>query len=293
MREDKREDRGGREAAGGEPGTLYLTATPIGNLDDMTPRALQVLGSADLIAAEDTRRTLQLLNHFGLKGTLVRYDENNKEKEGPVLLEKLQAGQTIALVTDAGFPGISDPGEAMAKLAIDAGVPVVPVPGANACLTALVASGLPSTPFFFGGFLPKTKKNRAAQLEAWKYLPATVVLYEAPHRITQVLEEILDAWGDRPLALGRELTKVHEEFWRGTVSGALTHLAEHPPRGEFVLVIGQGTEAPPAADGPAEDPLETVRRLIEQGVPKKDALRQVAKERKVSKRDLYNRLLKD
>ena len=133
-------------------GTLYLTATPIGNLDDMTPRALAVLREADLIAAEDTRRTLQLLNHFGIRGSLVRYDENTKEREGPILLEKLLAGQDIALVTDAGFPGISDPGEAMARLALDAGIRVVPVPGANACLTALVASGLPSTPFFFGGF---------------------------------------------------------------------------------------------------------------------------------------------
>ena len=291
MRETTLDGANGPRAGG--PGTLYLTATPIGNLADMTPRALAVLDGADLIAAEDTRRTLQLLNHFGLKGTLVRYDENNKDKEGPVLLEKLLAGQTIALVTDAGFPGISDPGEALARLAIDAGVPVVPVPGANACLTALVASGLPATPFFFGGFLPKTKKNRAAQLEAWKYLPATVVLYEAPHRVMQVLAELLAVWGDRPLAFGRELTKVHEEFWRGTVSGGLAYLEGHPPRGEFVLVIGQGTEAPPAADGPDEDPLDTVRRLVAEGMPKKEALRQVAKERKVSKRDLYNRLLKD
>lgn len=143
----------------GGPGTLYLTATPIGNLADMTPRALAVLDGADLIAAEDTRRTLQLLNHFGLKGTLVRYDENNKDKEGPVLLEKLLAGQTIALVTDAGFPGISDPGEALARLAIDAGVPVVPVPGANACLTALVASGLPATPFFSGASCRRRKRT--------------------------------------------------------------------------------------------------------------------------------------
>ena len=274
-------------------GTLYLTATPIGNLDDMTPRALAVLREADLIAAEDTRRTLQLLNHFGIRGSLVRYDENTKEREGPILLEKLLAGQDIALVTDAGFPGISDPGEAMARLAIAAGIRVVPVPGANACLTALVASGLPSPPFFFGGFLPKTKKNRAAQLEAWKHIPATVVLYEAPHRIRDVLQEILAAWGDRPLAFGRELTKVHEEFWRGTVSGAIAYLAATPPRGEFVLVIGQGDAVPPDPAEPAEEPLDTVRRLLAEGVPKKEALARVAKERKVPKRELYNALLKD
>lgn len=220
-------------------GTLYLVATPIGNLGDMTPRALEVLAAADLIAAEDTRRTLQLLNHFSIKGKLIHYDENNKEKQGPVLLQELLEGKNIALVTDAGFPGISDPGEAMAKLAIEKGVTVVPVPGANACLTALVASGLPSTPFFFGAFLPKSKKNRKEQLEKWKNIPATVVLYEAPHRIVDVLEEILAAWGDRQMAFGRELTKLHEEFWRGTVSQAIAYLKENSPRGEFVLVIAQ------------------------------------------------------
>ena len=173
------------------PGKLYLVATPIGNLADMTPRALQTLKEADCIAAEDTRRTLQLLNHFSIKGKLIHYDENNKAKQGPVLLERLLAGENIALVTDAGFPGISDPGEAMAALAIAHGVTVVPLPGANACLTALVASGLPSTPFFFGAFLPKSKRNRSEQLAAWKNIPATVVLYEAPHRIQTVLTEIL------------------------------------------------------------------------------------------------------
>ena len=274
------------------PGTLYLVATPIGNLGDMTPRVVQVLTDADLIAAEDTRRTLQLLNHFSIKGKLIHYDENNKEKQGPVLLQELLQGKNIALVTDAGFPGISDPGEAMAKLAIENGISVVPVPGANACLTALVASGLPSTPFFFGAFLPKSKKNRREQLIAWKNIPATIVLYEAPHRIMDVLEEILAAWGDRQMAFGRELTKLHEEFWRGTVSQAILYLKENPPRGEFVLVIAQGEE--PQADKEDEkDPLEAVKEKIAAGVPKKEALSQIAKQFKIPKRDLYNRLIQE
>ncbi len=273
-------------------GTLFLVATPIGNLGDMTPRALEVLAAADLIAAEDTRRTLQLLNHFSIKGKLIHYDENNKEKQGPVLLQELLEGKNIALVTDAGFPGISDPGEAMAKLAIEKGVTVVPVPGANACLTALVASGLPSTPFFFGAFLPKSKKNRKEQLEKWKNIPATVVLYEAPHRIVDVLEEILAAWGDRQMAFGRELTKLHEEFWRGTVSQAITYLKENTPRGEFVLVIAQAQEVP-AEDEEEKDPLEAVKEKIAAGIPKKEALAQIAKQFKIPKRDLYNRLIQE
>ncbi|MBQ7417700.1 MAG: 16S rRNA (cytidine(1402)-2'-O)-methyltransferase [Acidaminococcaceae bacterium] len=273
-------------------GTLYLVATPIGNLGDMTPRALEILAAADLIAAEDTRRTLQLLNHFSIKGKLIHYDENNKEKQGPVLLQELLEGKNIALVTDAGFPGISDPGEAMAKLAIEKGVTVVPVPGANACLTALVASGLPSTPFFFGAFLPKSKKNRKEQLEKWKNIPATVVLYEAPHRIVDVLEEILAAWGDRQMAFGRELTKLHEEFWRGTVSQAIAYLKENTPRGEFVLVIDQTQEAL-EEDEEEKDPLEAVKEKIAAGVPKKEALAQIAKQFKIPKRDLYNRLIQE
>ncbi len=319
------------------PGTLYLVATPIGNLNDMTPRAVQTLADADLIAAEDTRRTLQLLNHFSVKGKLIHYDENNKEKQGPVLLQELLQGKNVALVTDAGFPGISDPGEAMAKLAIENGITVVPVPGANACLTALVASGLPSTPFFFGAFLPKSKKNRKEQLEKWKWIPATIVLYEAPHRIVTVLEEILATWGDRQMAFGRELTKLHEEFWRGTVSQAISYLKENPPRGEFVLVIAQAEETTLRYEGQTgdlliadgtnityqpngfnnlykpdvpknsyqpnvfgdmasnivKDPLELVKEKIAAGVPKKEALSEIAKQFKIPKRDLYNRLIQE
>ena len=273
-------------------GTLYLCATPIGNLEDMTPRALRMLQEADLIAAEDTRHTLQLLNHFDIKGRLVRYDEHSKEKQGAYLLEQLLEGKSIALVSDAGFPGIADPGEALAHDAIAQGVRVVPVPGANAALCALIASGLPTYPFFFGGFLPKSKRNRREQLELWQHIPATMILYEAPHRIVEVLKDILACWGDRPLAAARELTKLHEEFYRGTVSGCLSWLEENSPRGEFCLVLGAG-------DGKAEteeeqlEPLDEVRRLMAEGVDKKSALAQVAKKRKIPKRELYNQLISE
>ncbi len=271
-------------------GTLYLCATPIGNLEDMTPRALRMLREADMIAAEDTRHTLQLLNHFGIKTRLVRYDEHSKEKQGAYLLEQLLAGKNVVLVSDAGFPAIADPGEALAREAIAAGVRVTPVPGANAALCALVASGLPAYPFFFGGFLPKSKRNRRQQLDAWRDIPATMLLYEAPHRVEEVLRDILDSWGDRPMAAARELTKLHEEFYRGTISGCLEWLRLQAPRGEFCLVIGAGTGQAPADEDEAE-PLDEVRRLLADGVDKKTALAQVAKKRKIPKRELYNQFI--
>ena len=273
-------------------GTLYLCATPIGNLEDMTPRAVRMLAEADIIAAEDTRHTLQLLNHFNIKGHLVRYDEHSKEKQGAYLLGELLAGRNIALVSDAGFPGIADPGEALAKEAIAAGIRVVPVPGANAALCALIASGLPAYPFFFGGFLPKSKKNRREQLEQWKHIPATMILYEAPHRIKEVLQDILQCWGDRQLAAARELTKLHEEFYRGTVSSCITWLEEHNPRGEFCLILAPGT-AVVEEEGEALEPLEEVKQLIASGTDKKTALQQVAKKHKIPKRELYNKLISE
>ncbi|WP_298000168.1 16S rRNA (cytidine(1402)-2'-O)-methyltransferase [uncultured Phascolarctobacterium sp.] len=273
-------------------GTLYLCATPIGNLEDMTPRALRMLQEADLIAAEDTRHTLQLLNHFDIKGRLVRYDEHSKEKQGAYLLEQLLEGKSIALVSDAGFPGIADPGEALAHDAIAQGARVVPVPGANAALCALIASGLPTYPFFFGGFLPKSKRNRREQLELWQHIPATMILYEAPHRIVEVLKDILACWGDRPLAAARELTKLHEEFYRGTVSGCLSWLEENSPRGEFCLVLGAG-DGKAATEEQQLEPLDEVRRLMAEGVDKKSALAQVAKKRKIPKRELYNQLISE
>ncbi len=271
-------------------GTLYLCATPIGNLEDMTPRVLRILQEADMIAAEDTRHTLQLLNHFAIKGRLVRYDEHSKEKQGAYLLQQLLEGKNVALVSDAGFPGIADPGEELAKDAIAAGIRVVPLPGANAALCALIASGLPTYPFFFGGFLPKSKRNRRDQLEQWAHIPATMVLYEAPHRIIEVLKDILEYWGNRQLAAARELTKFHEEFYRGTVSGCIEWLEQNSPRGEFCLVIGAGDGAAESADISIE-PLDEVRSLLAQGIDKKTALAQIAKKRKMPKRELYNQLI--
>lgn len=270
-------------------GTLYLCATPIGNLEDITPRVLRTLTEADVIAAEDTRHTLQLLNHFNIKGRLVRYDEHSKEKNGPKLLAMMEEGKNVALVSDAGYPAIADPGEELAREAIALGIRVVPLPGANAALCALIASGLPASPFFFGGFLPKSKKNRREQLELWKNIPATVILYESPHRIKEVLGDILASWGDRRIAAGRELTKLHEEFWRGTVSECLDWLEEKTPRGEFCLVIAQGEQQ--EADDEEKDPLSEVIRLIEDGVDKKSALSQIAKQYKIPKRELYNKLI--
>lgn len=272
-------------------GILYLCATPIGNLEDMTPRAQRMLAEADVIAAEDTRHTLQLLNRFNIKGRLVRYDEHSKEKQGAYLLGELMDGKNVALVSDAGFPGIADPGEQLARLAIDAGVQVVPVPGANAALCALIASGLPASPFFFGGFLPKSKKNRREQLEEWQYIPATIILYEAPHRIEQVLKEMLEIWGDRPMAAARELTKLHEEFFRGSISQCLAWLADNKPRGEFCLVVARGSRQQPVQQ--EQDPLTQVKDLIAQGVDKKTALVQVAKANKLPKRELYNKLISE
>ena len=273
-------------------GTLYLCATPIGNLEDMTPRAIRMLREADIIAAEDTRHTLQLLNHFEIKGRLVRYDEHSKEKQGAYLLGELLDGKNIALVSDAGFPGIADPGEALAKEAIDAGVRVVPVPGANAALCALIASGLPAYPFLFGGFLPKSRRNRKEQLALWQHIPATIILYEAPHRIKEVLQDILECWGDRPMAAARELTKLHEEFYRGTVASCLEWLEQQAPRGEFCLVLAPG-EGKPADEAEALDPLDEVKNLIANGTDKKTALAQVAKKHRIPKRELYNQLISE
>lgn len=271
-------------------GTLYLIGTPIGNLGDMTPRGLELLKTADVVAAEDTRHTLELLNHFDIKNKLVRYDEHTKDAQGEVLLKEMRSGKNVALVSDAGLPGIADPGADLAERCIAENIQVVPVPGANAALTALIASGMPTQPFFFGGFLPKSAKNRKEQLELWKNVPATMVFYEAPHRIREVLGDVLKVWGNRKICLARELTKLHEEFWRGDLAGALEHLqSQDNIRGEFVIIL-----APPVIEVVEYD-LETlvgkVQELMAQGVEKKEALSYIAKEFKVPKRELYNRLL--
>jgi len=274
-------------------GVLYLCATPIGNLEDITFRAIRVLKEANLIAAEDTRHTRKLLNYYEIHTATVSYHEHNKLERGPELINRLLQGQTIALVSDAGMPGISDPGTHLTQLAIEAGITVIPVPGANAALSALVASGLDTTNFTFVGFLPKTKKKRRELLEQLVKQPYTLLFYESPHRIKETLKELETAFGDRPAAACRELTKKFEEFNRSTLLGLQQHFAAVEPRGEFTLVV-QGAGAGPEPDLGSKDEVslpEAVALLMAKGAAKKDALRQVAVDRGISRRDVYQAVL--
>lgn len=274
-------------------GVLYLCATPIGNLEDITFRAIRVLKEANLIAAEDTRHTRKLLNHYEIHTATVSYHEHNKLERGPELINRLLQGQTIALVSDAGMPGISDPGTHLTQLAIEAGITVIPVPGANAALSALVASGLDTTNFTFVGFLPKTKKKRRELLEQLVKQPYTLLFYESPHRIKETLKELETAFGDRPAAACRELTKKFEEFNRSTLLGLQQHFAAVEPRGEFTLVV-QGAGTGPEPDLGSKDEVslpEAVALLMAKGAAKKDALRQVAVDRGISRRDVYQAVL--
>jgi 16S rRNA (cytidine1402-2'-O)-methyltransferase len=278
-----------------EPGVLYLCATPIGNLEDMTYRAVRVLNEVELIAAEDTRHTRKLLSHFDIHTRMISYHEHNKVTRGPEIIEKLVAGQDVAVVSDAGLPGISDPGSDLAALALEAGIKVVPLPGANAALTALVASGLDTTLFTFLGFLPKNKKKRRELLASFSTTPYTMVFYESPHRIKQTLTELSGAFGERPAVAARELTKKFEEFVRGTLESLATHFAENDPRGEFTLIVGgkkveQGMEIV-EADQEQISLEDAVTSLMETGVTKKDAIKAVAQQRNLSKREVYQATL--
>ena len=271
-----------------QKGKLFLCATPIGNLEDVTLRLVSVLQSADIVAAEDTSHTKKLLNHLGIQKKLISYHEHNKEKRGSELIRLMLDGKSVALVSDAGYPGIADPGEQLVKLSVDEGIDIVPLPGANAALSALVASGIETTPFFFGGFLPKTKKHRQEKLRMWQQVPATMIFYEAPHRIEQVLAQIHDSWGDRRIVLARELTKVYEEFFRGNITQALSWLKQKPPRGEFTIIIEKGQQR---EDCPEISAFEKLKQLLKQGEDKKESLKKVAKEYNMSKRELYRYLL--
>ena len=278
-----------------EPG-LYLVATPIGNLEDITLRALRVLRSVDRIACEDTRQTQKLLNHFGIQARTLSVHEHNEAPRAAELVEDLRAGKRIAVVSDAGMPGISDPGSLLVKAAIEAGVAVYPVPGANAALSALVASGLDTGEFLFLGFLPAKAGARVKRLEQIRSRfeeAVTVVLYEAPHRILETLADVERIWGaECKVVLARELTKIHEEFLRGTVSEVRAQLAERESvRGEMVLLI----DARPGAVGAAAGSLrERVAELSKsEGLSEMDALKRVAKERGVSKSELYRELQLD
>ncbi|MFZ5814154.1 MAG: 16S rRNA (cytidine(1402)-2'-O)-methyltransferase [Bacillota bacterium] len=275
-------------------GTLYIVGTPIGNLEDMTPRAIRILREVAVIACEDTRETRKLLHHFDIHTPTVSYHEHNKQAAGPALLRRLEAGEDIALVTDAGMPGISDPGEELVRLAVTAGLPVVPVPGPTAFVPALVASGLPTGKFVFEGFLPTKNRDRREALERLKGERRTFILYEAPHRLMETLADLRDALGDRPMAAAREITKLHEEFVRGTPAQLLDHFTAKPPRGEFVLVV-QGAPAEAEAIDPAaltpEALAAAVAELEQRGLDRKAAMKEVAQRLGLSKRDVYQALL--
>lgn len=270
-------------------GTLYLCATPIGNLEDMTFRAVRILKEVDVVAAEDTRHTRKLLTHFDIHTPLVSYHEHNKLGRGPELIERLLAGENIACVSDAGMPGISDPGSHLAMLAIEAGITVTPIPGANAGLSALIASGLDTTEFHFIGFLSKQKKNRLETLARIKPIQGTLIFYESPHRLKDTLGELLDVFGDRNIVAARELTKKFEEFRRGTITELITYYKEEAPRGEFTLIVnGRGEEEAMIAEETIDMTVEEeLVMLIENGTEKKEAIRQVARRRNMPKRDVY------
>lgn len=278
-----------------EPGVLYLCATPIGNLEDMTYRAVRVLSEVELIAAEDTRHTRKLLSHFDIHTRLLSYHEHNKVTRGPEIIAKLVAGQDIAVVSDAGLPGISDPGSDLVALAVEAGIKVIPLPGANAALSALVASGVDTTLFTFLGFLPKNKKKRRELLASFSATPYTMVFYESPHRIKQTLTELNGVFGERPAVAARELTKKFEEFVRGTLGSLADHFTQNDPRGEFTLIVG-GQKADLSTeivtDGQEQLSIEdAVLTLMETGVAKKDAIKAIAKQRNLPKREVYQATL--
>lgn len=274
-------------------GTLYLCATPIGNLEDMTYRAVRMLGEAPLIAAEDTRHTRQLLTHFDIHTRLTSYHEHNKFEKGPELIEYLLAGNDLVCVSDAGLPGICDPGAHLAELAIAQGIRVSPLPGANAGLSALICSGLDTTLFTFVGFLPKTSKKQRETLAKIKNYAGTLIFYEAPHHLRGTLAALADGLGDREAVLGRELTKRFEEFRRGRLAELIAYYAENDPRGEYVILVSGADESAENTTDASEtaDPVELCRELIAAGMDKKSAMRETARRLGISRRDVYQAML--
>ena len=268
-------------------GTLYLVATPIGNLGDFSPRALETLETVDFIAAEDTRVSMKLLNHFELRKPLVSYHEHNHVTAGQSILARLLSGESCALVTDAGTPAISDPGEDLVRLCAENSVPVYAIPGCCAAVNALAVSGLPTGRFTFEGFLTVNKKSRRERLESLKNEERTMIFHEAPHKLLTTLEDLSAAFGsDRRIALCRELTKLHEETRRCTLGEAVAHYTENAPKGEFVLVVA-GAEPREAAAVTLEDAVAQVLTLKAQGVRLKDAAKEVAEHTGLSKNELY------
>ena len=272
-------------------GTLYIVGTPIGNLSDFSPHAIEVLKSVDFIAAEDTRVTLKLLNHFEIRATLISYHEHNAASRGPELLQRLMNGENGAIVTDAGMPCISDPGEGLVSLCHDNNIPLATVPGPTAAMTALAASGLSTDRFLFEGFLPIKKGERDAALQMVSRLPHTLIFYEAPHRLRQTLAALLEGLGDRPVTLCRELTKLHEELCRTTLAAAAAEYAQREPRGEYVLIVAGAEENGSSDQVTMEQAVGLVRRLAADGASLSDAARQIAKETGYRKGELYRQAL--
>lgn len=274
-----------------QKGILYLVPTPIGNLEDMSFRAVRLLKESDYIAAEDTRNTKKLCNHFEISTPVVSYHEHNKEASGAKLIERLKEGGKIALVSDAGMPTISDPGYELVVAAVNEQLTVVPLPGANAALTALIASGLATQPFYFYGFLPRQKKEKMKELEELSKMMSTLILYESPHRLKETLEQLYAVFGERQISLCRELTKRYEEFIRGTISEVIQWASNDEVRGEFCLIIeGSNKRAEEKITWWEELSLqEHIKHyMTEQGFSSKEAIKQTAKDRNMNKRDVYH-----
>ena len=278
-------------------GTLYVCATPIGNLEDMTPRAIRILKEADLIAAEDTRNSKKLLNHFEIHTPLTSYHEYNRVEKAHALTERLLAGENIALITDAGTPGISDPGQVIVRFCLEKGIPVRGVPGASALAAAISVSGQESKRFVFEAFLPKEKKEYRERIEALKTEERTIVLYEAPHRLRETVKELLAVWGDRELTLCRELTKIHEEIVLTTLSDVVSYYEDREPRGEYVLVVcGRSREEGEEEKRSKYRDVSLTEHLAmyeEQGMDRKEAMKAVATDRGIPKREVYKGLLEE
>ncbi len=269
-------------------GRLYIVATPIGNLEDITYRAVRLLGEADLIACEDTRQTRKLLDHYGIQKPAVSYHEHNESERAAELAARMLAGATIALVSDAGMPLVSDPGYRLVRAAVENGIEVIPLPGPSAILTALAASGLPTDAFHFAGFLPARAAQRTKLLESLREETATLIFFEAPHRVAEALEAIGQVLGGRPVVVARELTKLHEEFLRGTADEIRAVLeARETIKGEITILVGKAA-GPEPDDRPVE---EAVEELMRAGVPRMDAIKQVARRRGLPKRQVYESLL--
>ncbi len=279
-----------------DKGILYMVATPIGNLEDITLRAIRVLKEVDLIAAEDTRQTLKLLNHLGISKPLTSYFRHNETRKGQYIINKLLEGQSIALVSDAGTPGISDPGEELVQQAIQNDIKISPIPGASAAISGLIVSGLPTGRFVFEGFLPMNKRARREKLENLRKEERTIIFYEAPHKLVYSLRNILEILGDRNIVLARELTKMYEEVIRTTVSEAIEKYRERAPKGEFVLLVqGQEKGEEPGETGIEWEGLtveDHVKAFINLGMSRKDAIKQAASDRNINKRELYKMLIK-